>query len=259
MNHPNPFHAASAPVPGVRWQFLAGQMTTQRSRRGKARSPVWALYRGIAVMAFAGPPNPACADGRAALNTPGPRRTRRSAACRIPFTRTGLRNRLTHQVLPHSHRCPVREPDRERHDHPMPVQRHHERIWVSTHRGHRTLDLAWSCSFPVRELIPIAGLIALYNQGRHHSGRRPPGATQDPSSPSRPMPLPAPVIRLVSGLSRPKQTPGRLFPEARRQARHPSRQGSPPGQRGYGGRHHPCPRFPSQHWPAGPNRSPGSP
>ena len=46
----------------------------------------------------------------------------------------------------------------------MPLQGHDERYWTA-HIGDATYpDIAWTYDFPTRELLPIAGLIAFYNE-----------------------------------------------------------------------------------------------
>ena len=60
------------------------------------------------------------------------------------------------------------EPSRaHRHPDGLPVQGRHQRLLVGAHRrqvrdGHQ--DLAWAYDFPTRQLLPIAGLVAFYNE-----------------------------------------------------------------------------------------------
>jgi len=46
----------------------------------------------------------------------------------------------------------------------MPVQGPHQRVLVGARRRLHAHDLAWSYDFPTRELLPIAGLVAFYNE-----------------------------------------------------------------------------------------------
>ncbi len=56
-------------------------------------------------------------------------------------------------------------PRAERHRHRLPLQGHHQRLLVrARRRAPRYADLAWSYDFPTRQLLPIAGLVAFYNE-----------------------------------------------------------------------------------------------
>ena len=56
-------------------------------------------------------------------------------------------------------------PGAERHGHQLPVQGHDVRLLVGAQRRTAVIaDLAWAYDFPTRQLLPIAGLIAFYNE-----------------------------------------------------------------------------------------------
>ena len=53
----------------------------------------------------------------------------------------------------------------ERHGHVLPVQGNDQRLLVGRDRRTRLhTDLAWAYDFPTRQLLPIAGMVAFYNE-----------------------------------------------------------------------------------------------
>jgi hypothetical protein len=44
------------------------------------------------------------------------------------------------------------------------ARRHHKRLLVGPRWWRRARDLAWSYDFPARQLLPIAGMVAFYNE-----------------------------------------------------------------------------------------------
>ena len=55
--------------------------------------------------------------------------------------------------------------DPDRHGDRLPLQGHHQRLLVARSSATpATPDLAWAYDFPTRQLLPIAGLIAFYNE-----------------------------------------------------------------------------------------------
>ena len=81
----------------------------------------------------------------------------------------GVRDRPADAVLRQPDRRPLRAPDPERHGDLLSLQGDDQRLLVGPHRRlsagetvHK--DLAWAYDFPTRQLLPIAGLVAFYNE-----------------------------------------------------------------------------------------------
>ena len=89
----------------------------------------------------------------------------RGGAGRDILAGDGVRDRPADPLLPQSHRVALRAPGAHRDADGVPVQGHHQRLLVG--RGSATHvhpDLAWAYDFPTRQLQPIAGLVAFYNE-----------------------------------------------------------------------------------------------
>ena len=74
---------------------------------------------------------------------------------------TGLPTRyyLNRSEVNFEHLVPDRHPDG------VPLQGHDQRLLVDPDRRTPAIpDLAWAYDFPTRQLLPIAGLIAFYNE-----------------------------------------------------------------------------------------------
>jgi uncharacterized protein (DUF427 family) len=116
------------------------------------------------------PPQPVHQGGRTAFNPPGSDRARRRSPCRFSVTSDGVRDRL-----------PTRyyiNPTDVSFDHLVPTETVTECPYKGTTGGYWSAripdpttgsvteyqDLAWMYAFPTRQLLPISGLIAFYNE-----------------------------------------------------------------------------------------------
>ena len=113
---------------------------------------------------FVHPRNPVHPGGCDPLDPHGPRRTGRGRAGRVVFAGHGLRDRAADPVLPQPQRVELRSPDPHRHGPPARTRARTSGYW-SVRVGETVhADLAWAYDFPTRQLLPIAGLVAFYNE-----------------------------------------------------------------------------------------------
>jgi len=235
------------PVADVRRDLLIPEGHTQHSRRGTSEAhtlragPVQRPGRGPAAHRLAGagagrhgpirlggagclvrgrragvraPPQPLRPGRRPALDPPGARRAGRGSPRRVARTGHGLRNRAAHPVLHRPDGDQLRPPDPSGTVTSCPYKGTTSRYWSVRAGDTVHPDLAWAYDFPTRQLQPIAGLVAFYNERstcssaasgssgpRRTSSRRPTARTpHERGSGTAPLvpALPAPVTALFA-------------------------------------------------------------